>query len=275
MAGPAKWKGQVQLNGLIQFPIIAKAAVKEEKVSFNQHCAVHGARVRMGQSICEEGGEPLSRDDIVRGYMGVPGIDEDYLKDLALEKSPILTIDGAIPAASIEARYFQKSYDVIPDKGAEKVAFLFLQLLEEEDLVLIGKFVASQKETLVVLRPRDGALAMESLYWPAEVIDSAEARSLYEGQTVTPDEMAMGRQLLRLMRKEFKPEAYENTYLASVQAYLRDFTEGKTPAALPKPTIVPTAGADLASMLAAAVAAASPAEAEDKPAKKAKKGKAA
>lgn len=275
MSGAARFKGSVQLGPLISFPIIAKAAVREEKFSFNRHCAEHGCRTQMGKPVCIDGGEELEDEQIVRGYGGVAGIDEEYLASLSAVKSPILALDGFVPAEDVEVRFYQKSYDVVPDKGGEKAYRLMLALMEESGKVALGRVVMLDKEYLTVLRPRDGVIAMELLYWPSELLSNAEAKAAVVSTAVSEQELTLGRQLVTMMSKPFEPEMLTNEYAARVGEYLAAFVEGQTPAEAPAPRLSHKSVMSLADSLTAALAAAGVGQEAEAPAKKAKKAKVA
>ena len=225
----ASWKGSIKFGPLVQFPVRAVAVDREIKFGFNLHHGVDGGRLRLGESICEICGEAVPRSATVKGYQGVPGIDTEYLASLEAEKSSVLELDGLVPASQIEPRQYRRSYDVIADKGGEKTAALFLYLLESENLVAVGKVVSGGQEQIVSMRARDGALAMELLWWPEELKGDAEARASIEGVTLTDGEKALGRQLVQLMARDFDPTAYRNEYKATVAEYLASFVAGKEP----------------------------------------------
>jgi DNA end-binding protein Ku len=242
VSGPARFKGTIAIGSLINLPVDMKAAVREEKFSFNQHCREHGCRVQAGHLICLEGGEELTKDDIVRGYGGVAGVDEDYLASLAREKTPVITIEAFVPADSIDPVFFQKGYSIVAQKTGEKGLKLVATILEEDGLVGIGRIIASQKEFLFVLRARDGFLAGELLYWPSELVVAAdeEAReSLDRAGQLSAAELAAGRQFVGMMTKPFDPAEYKNQHAEALEAYLTAFVAGQQPAPIrevPKPT---------------------------------------
>lgn len=254
MAGPSRWKGNIALGPLLQLPVIARSAVREEKFPFNQHHAEDGGRVRMPMPVCERCGNDVPKEQIVRGYEGKAGVDDGYLDSLALEKSSIMQLDGLVPASQIDARYYQKSYTLEPDEGGAKGYVLLLRLLERAKRVGVGKVVAGGKEFIVTVRPKEGVLSMELMYWPAELQADVEARTKIEGVTVSAAELKMGDQLVAFLSKEFDPEQYVNGYAVALREYLEAFLADEAPAQLPtarvaKPTM------DLEGALAMSLAA--------------------
>lgn len=261
MAGPGGWKGSIQFGPMVNIPVVAKSAVREEKIAFNTHhdpseCKGAGGRIRATPGICEECGETVERDQTVRGFKGVPGVDESYIESLQLEKSQVMELDRLVPASQVDPRFYEKSYDVIPEKGAERPYMLLVRLLEAEQRIAIGKVVAGGKEHIVALRPRGGVLAMELLYWPEEVEAAGTALTATKavaGVEVTDQELEMARQLAKFMAGEFEPDRYENGWSRSMAEYLTSFVAGQTPKALPKRQEQPVATMDLAAALSASL----------------------
>jgi DNA end-binding protein Ku len=258
----ATWKGSARI-GLAQFPVRMRGAVKEQKFGFNQHhdpaeCKAGGGRARTGPSICDGCGSQLEKDQIVRGYAGVPGVDESYLESLEKEKSGVMEFDQLVPASQIDARMYAKSYDLIADKGGEKMYALMLVMLRDDDLVAIGKVVMGGKEQIVALRPREGVLAVELLYWPEEV-DAAgtvsEARDAIAGIELSEKEIAMGKQLGAMLTGDVDWSQFRNEFAADMTAYLQAFVAGQAPAPIVERTSAASPMADLESMLAASLVA--------------------
>jgi len=249
----ASWKGAIQFGPMLQFGVRSFAADKEQKVSFNQHHAECGGRIRQQPGACEGCGEIVTREDVVRGYNGVPGIDEEYLEKLELEKSALMELDGLVPAEQIEPRWFRRSYDIVPEKGAEKPYALFQRVLARSGRVAIGKVVMSGKEQMVVVRPREGVLAMELLWWPDELKSDASAREAIAGIELSDTEIAMGEQLASYMAADFEPSKYRNEYAETLGAYLEAFVAGNAPATI-EHRALPSAAKSLEDALAASLA---------------------
>lgn len=234
MAGAARWKGSIKFGPLLQFPVVAKSAVRSTTFAFNQHHADCGGRLRQTNMVCEGCGELVGRDHVVRGYNGVAGVDEAYLESLEAQKSAVMELDGLVPADQIDPRFYQKSYDVVAEKGGEKAYVLFLRLLERSNRAAIGKVVMGGKEFIVTIRPRDGVLAMEVMYWPEELQSNADAKASIAGIEITQAEIDMGDQLVRFLSKDFDPASYHNEYAAAVAEYLDSFVAGNAAPVLPK-----------------------------------------
>lgn len=272
MAGASTWNGAIRFGPMLQFPVKAKAAVRPTTFAFNMHHGQEGcfARLHQGAYVCDNGHD-VPREEVVKGFNGIAPIDEAYLDSLGYEKNPVMELDGWVPAEQIDPRYYQKSYDVIADKGGERAYVLFLKLLTEAKRVAIGKVVMGGKEYIVTIRPRDGILAMEVMYWPDEIKSNADAKASIASVEVSAAELKMGREMVKFLHKDFDPGAYQNLLALATADYLEAIQAGQAPVPItPKSSAVPMAGS-LEDMLKASVAAMKP----EKPAKRQRKSAAA
>jgi len=178
-----QWGGTIAFGAFVNIPVRAKAAVKTEKIAFNMlhaECGLgdgqHGQAGYSQDWGCQGCGEKISRSDTIRGWKGM-AVDSDYLATLKAEKSKTIEIDGLVPAEQIDPRYFEASYDVTPEEGGEKAYVLLLRLLERSGRVAIGKAVMGDRENIVTIRPRDGILSMELMFWPEDLTRAGRDQS--------------------------------------------------------------------------------------------------
>ena len=281
MAGDASWKGSLAVGPLLRFEVKAQAAVREQKVGgFNMHhggCDEHGS-LKQSYSCSACGETNLSRADSIPGYQGIM-VDGEAWKRLAAERTDTIEIDAFVDAGSIDARWVQKSYDLIPADNAVKVYALIYAELEDEGQIGIGKIVMRGYEYIVAIRPRAGVLAMELCYWPEEVDATgsltAARDAIAKAGELSDKERGMGKALIGLMHKDWQPETYVNEVAARKAEYLAQVVEAGEDVTIPQITASAPAVASLEDALAASLAAmGATAKAESK-AKSKGKGKAA
>src|SRR3954465_4870986 len=108
-------------------------------------------RIR-NQMVDSSTGEPVSRDDTVRGYEIHKGqyliIDEDELEKLAPESSRDISITEFVEPDQINPMFFERSYYLGPDKGGAKTYSLLVEALKKTKKVGIAHFVMRKKEYL-------------------------------------------------------------------------------------------------------------------------------
>src|SRR5919112_801147 len=69
----------------------------------------------------------------------------------------------------IDPIYFERTYYLGPQDGAEKVYALLVRAMEESGRAAIAKFVMRDRQHLGCLRVADGALLLEKMYFADEI----------------------------------------------------------------------------------------------------------
>jgi DNA end-binding protein Ku len=256
-----QWRGSLQLGAFISIPVQAKAAVATEGIAFQMlhddpECS--GSAGYTQDWFCKGCGEKIDRSATRKGWKGT-AVDKEYLDSLKAEKSGVIDLDGLVPAEQIDPRYFAKSYDITPAEGGEKAYVLLQKLLERSGKVAVGKAVMRDTEEIVTVRPRDGILALEVMFWPADLTRAGRdqaARERIKDVVVSEAELALGDQLVKILAKDFTPESYQNDYAEKVHAYLATVEAGEATPPMPKPVAATGTGIDLMAALQAAIAAA-------------------
>lgn len=253
-----RWKGFLKVS-LVQFPVTAKAAVRSKTGSgFNEHHADPNCfgRLQRGDRVCSGCGEQVGSDQVAKGFQGVR-VDEEVIASLALDKTDVIDLSTLVPADEIDARYFDKSYDVAPQKGGERAYAIVTAMLERAGRVAFGKVVMRGTEYLVIVRPRDGILTMEVLVWPEDLSNgqATEAQEAIAKVDLSDQELALADQLARTMAGTFQPELLVNEQAARRADYLAALVAGSPAPAIPTAAKAPAPTTDLLSALTASLAA--------------------
>jgi DNA end-binding protein Ku len=199
-------------------------------------------------------------------------VSDEELQSVAPEKTRTVDIEDFVELADIDPIYYEKTYYLAPDgEGAARAYGLLLKAMEDKSRVAIGRFVMRTKEYLCAIRPYDGVLALETMYFPDEVVDSADVPGIPERRAKVADkELKIATSLIDSLTTEFKPTAYKDTYRQSVLDMIDKKAAGEE-------IVVPEAPEDKAEVvdLLAALEASVEAAKKAKSAKKAPAKKAA
>ena len=76
----------------------------------------------------------------------------------------------------------------------------------------MAKVSLRQKEQLCLLRPYDGTLALETMYYPDEIRSTEELAIPGEEVAVSDRELDMARSLVDMLTAEFDPSQYKDDY---------------------------------------------------------------
>jgi DNA end-binding protein Ku len=178
-------------------------------------------------------GEHVDPEDIVRGFeiekgRYVPLEDED-LDRLDIELTKAIDICDFVDLDEIDPIYFRKAYYLLPEEGAEKPYLLLVRALEETGKVAVAKVVIRNKQHLAAVRPVDGRLVLETMYYADEVRkpEAVKVKGELRGA-----EVDMAKTLVENLSAPFDPEKYDDTYRKELLDLLRAKAKGRK---LPEP----------------------------------------
>src|SRR4051812_7341177 len=160
----------------------------------------------------------ISGDDLVKGYdLGddrLVTVTAEELEALRPESTHTIELEEFVALRDIDPVFFDRTYLVAPqpNAGAEKPYALLLQAMEEAERIGIGRFVMRTKEHLVALRPTEGALALETLFYQDEVRPLSDIPGLPLSASTTEREETLALQLVETLTGEWSPERYRDPF---------------------------------------------------------------
>jgi DNA end-binding protein Ku len=129
--------------------------------------------------------------------------------------------------SEIDPIYFQKSYYLAPDEGGQKAFRLLHDAMGEMGRVAMGKVVIKEKEHLVAVRPYDGALVMNTLFYADEIRAVNDIPEFPIQTKVLPNEMKMALELIQGLSASFAPQEYKDDYRAALKKLIDAKIEGE------------------------------------------------
>ncbi len=251
----AIWTGSISF-GLVNVPVRMYSAIEEKDLHFHYVHAPDGSRIGY-EKVCKAEGRPVPQSEIVKAFEYEKGeyvymSDEDFE---AVETDGRRTIDirDFVPYEDIDPVYFERTYYLGPQDGAEKVYALLVRAMERSGLAAVGKYVMRDKQTLGCLRVRDGVVTLEKMYFHDEI---RPLTGIAPDASVEERELEMAEQLIDSYSGRFQPEKYEDTYRDALCEIIRAKRRGRKP---PRPKVEePAAPPDLMAALRASLEATSP-----------------
>ena len=226
---PRKLQSATISFGLVSIGTNLYTATSSEHVSFHQIHAKCGSRIKQ-QIFCPTCKVVVDRGELVKGYELAEGrhvtITGEELEQLEAAASQTLDILEFVPLNTVDPLYFEDTYYLGPDKGAEKPYQLLTQALEKTQQVALAKFVMRGKENLVLIRAAQGGLLLHLMYYADEVRDF---REIDKGQaTTTEAELKLAVRLIEeLSGAAFDPRAFRDEYRERVMNLIGEKAEGK------------------------------------------------
>jgi DNA end-binding protein Ku len=229
----AIWSGAISF-GLVNIPVKLYSAVSRKTVRFHQIDAESGQRIRQ-QRVNPESGDEIPYEQIVKGYEISPDkyvtITPEELEALEPQKTRTIDIEEFVDLEQIDPIYYDHPYYLAPDKGAGKAYKLLLDAMREADKVAIARVVIRSKENLVALRSLDGAITLETMLFPDEVVDTDSIEELSAadgGAKTTKRELDMAKQLIESLSGDFEADAYHDEYRERVLDLIERKAAGET-----------------------------------------------
>ncbi|HSD19480.1 MAG TPA: Ku protein [Anaeromyxobacter sp.] len=216
--------------GLVSIPVrLYPATQPSASISFNLLHSACGSRLKQ-QYVCAKEGVKVEREEMVKGYEFAKDRYVTFTQDelRALDELATQTIDIAefVPAAQVDPVYFDRAYYLGPDKGGGKAYRLLALALERAGKAALARYAARGKQYLVLIRPRDGRLVMQQLYYADEVRPADEVP--IEDAQPKDAEVQLALQLIEQTASEaFRPEQYEDAVKARVLAAIEKKVEGQ------------------------------------------------
>ena len=181
-------------------------------------------------------------EEVVKGYEVEPGsvvtIEREELESVAPERSRVLEVEQFVDLQAIDPVHFEKSYHVVPQRGAatERPYWLLYRAMEEAGKVAIGRFVMRTKEYLVAVRPAEHVLMLETLFYADEVRDP---KGVWVPSMEEPSEreLSVARQFLEALGGEWEPARHRDEH----RERLLDLLHSKAGDAVAKPEAEPGA----------------------------------
>ncbi len=216
--------------GLVSVPVQLYAAGESKAtITFNWLHKKDGARLKQ-QYVCSKDGEKVERDEMIKGYEFSKGqyvtFTPDELKALEERATGAIDIIEFLPAEKVDRIYLDRTYFLGPDKGGERAYKLLADALEKTKRVAIGQYAARGKQYLIMVRPMDGALAMEQLRYADEIREIAEVP--IPKTEVKKPELDLAIKLIdQAATEEFHPEKYKDNVRERMQEQIERKVEGK------------------------------------------------
>jgi DNA end-binding protein Ku len=239
----AVWTGTLSF-GLVSIPVKLYPATEPKDVRFHLVDPETGQRVRYkrvldlgtgvaaGRELTEpdedisesesEPGEAAAREvevdyaDLGRGYEVGSGevvvLREEEIAGVRRERSRSIELEDFVRLEDIDPVYFEKSYYVVPQRGAEKPYVLLLRAMHDAGRIAIGRFVLRTKPHLVAIRPMGDLLGLETLYFADEVRETTPFASGLDAVSVEPRELELAEQIIEALVTEWAPDRYADEY---------------------------------------------------------------
>jgi len=226
----AIWKGTISF-GMVTIPIKVYSATEEKDISFRQVHTEDGGRIRY-RRVCEKDGQEVPYSDIGRGYELPDGrmmiLSSEDFAQLPLPTAKSIEVLEFVPIDDVDPLYFAKAYYLAADGPGAKPYVLLRDALTNTRQCALVKVAIRTRETLALLREKEGALVLQTMLWPEEVRSSDFAVPDAD-VTVRDQERAMAEAYIATLEAEFDPTRYHSEYREALEALVEAKASGLEP----------------------------------------------
>ena len=149
--------------------------------------------------------------------------EESDLEKLKTKKDKNITIEKFVNVSEVDPLYFDKPYYVVPT-GAEKAFSVLLSAMQEEGKAAIAKTILGTKETLIMIRAKDGQMLLNTLFFVEEITSNPAKEMTDSG---SKKELQMAKAIIESMTGEFRVEEYKDEYRERLQVAIERKIAGK------------------------------------------------
>lgn len=231
MARPI-WTGTLSF-GLLNVPVSLMSGERKVDLQFRMLDSRDRKPIRF-ERVNADTGEEVPWKDIVKAYEYDKGsyvvLEEDDIRSAAPESHEAVEVETFVDASTIDPRYYEKPYLLVPAKKAEKGYVLLRETLRRTDKVGIARVVVRTREYLCAVMPHGDALVLMILRYPQELVDPEDYKlptgSLADYR-INSKETAMAEQLIASMSGEWKPDDYHDEFRERLQTLLKKRIKAK------------------------------------------------
>src|ERR671938_2003262 len=208
------WNGSISF-GLVNIPVgLALATTPKARQSDVTFRTLHReCRTPIRQKRwCPVHEREVGADEIVKGWEVAKGefvvVEEADLEAIAQsDDSRSIEIARFVGLDEVDPVYLDRTYYLAPATApaARRPYVLLLEAMKQAQMGAIGRFVLRGAEYFSLIRPKGGALVLETLFLAEDVRSQAEIDEAVAGTEVKDAELKLAAQVMESLVGEFEP----------------------------------------------------------------------
>ena len=227
MARPL-WKGSISF-GLVNIPIELHTAVRNHRPKFRMLHAKDKSPVKF-ERVCQRDGKPVAWEDLVKGYEYQKGhfvvITKEDFASAALHKTRTVDIVDFVKADTIDDRYFETPYYLVPARDGEQAYALLREAIRDSGRVGIAKFILRDAQHLAAVEVIGNAIVLTVMRFADELVDPRQF-DFPADKGIRKAELDMAKMLVNSLAAEWDPSKYTDEYRENLLRIIKAKVKGK------------------------------------------------
>jgi DNA end-binding protein Ku len=178
-----------------------------------------------------ETGDPVERDDQVRGYEEAPGsfvvLTPKEIAAAAPESDKTLTVEAFVPCDEIDTTYFDKPYFVAPAGHSDAPFAVLRRAMEAEKVAALARGVLLRRVRSMLLRPQGERMVGNTLNFDYEVRPAEEAFADIPDLEVKGEMLELAKHIIKTKAGRFDPADFDDRYDTALVELVRAKAEGR------------------------------------------------
>jgi DNA end-binding protein Ku len=224
------WSGSLSF-GLVNVPVRLTSAARDLDLHFRQLHEPDGAPIEQ-RRFCSEEGKEVDWEEIGRGFElddgGQVVLTDEELASVQPRKTRTISVEAFVDVDDVDPIYFDHPWFLTPSgdsEGTLRAYGLLVETMESTERAALGRFVMRTKEYLVLVRPRDGLLALTTLRFHDEVRPTDEIAP--GGRKPAKGKIDSAVAVIESLSTEWEPERYTDCYRERLKSVVEDKKKGK------------------------------------------------
>ena len=218
------YKGAITF-GLVYIPIVFIASIKNNDIGFNLIDKKTMSRVKYKKTCVDCDDKEVKNENIVKGYQYekdkyVIFTDKDFEK-IKTKKDKNVTILQFVNVDEVDPIFFDKAYYVKPS-GADNAFALLALAMQKQKRAAIARAVLGTKESLILLRVKDGVMLANTLFFNEEVQKPPQVNIIKPSK----QEIDLAVNLIEQMTDKFHPEKFKDEYNIKLKKAIKSKISG-------------------------------------------------
>src|SRR5438477_10433664 len=165
------WSGYLTF-GLISMPVRLFSGARSSGISFHMLHRHDLTRIKQ-QLYCPTDNRVVERSEIVKGYEYRKDeyvvVEPEEIKKIEPRTAKTMEILEFVKSSEVDPIFFESSYYMTPEEAGRRPYALLTKALEESEYFAIVKLTMDNREYTVVLRPQEGGMMVQTMYYADEV----------------------------------------------------------------------------------------------------------
>jgi DNA end-binding protein Ku len=232
MAPRANWKGFLKI-GEVSCPVaLYTAASSVDRIAFHTLNRATGHRVQRG-FVDSETGEPVERDDQVKGYEIGSGeyvmLEPEEVAAAVPDGDKTLSVSTFIGCSDIDDVYFDRPYYLAPsDQHGEEAFGLIREGMKAKKVAALAQTVLFRRVRTLLIRAHGLGLIATTLNFDYEVRSAEDAFDLVPEMKAKAEMLELAEHIIKTKKGKFDPSKYDDRYEAALAELVKAKLEGKT-----------------------------------------------